>query len=161
LIRASVWIEQEIAIAAYMKQVRRKDIGIRLFLQKGIVLEGIREKLIINPFEFESNDEVVTQLESFLPTWRDSLRPREPETLQERLVQYQHSGQTVTVRGDLPNNRLIGNQRWAGSNQCKVTAVTEGYVTFLKLEGNSVQTVSLKYVAPGSDDEIRATDVPN
>src|SRR5262245_17522132 len=33
--RASVWIEQEIAIAAYLRQIAKRPIEIRLFIQNG------------------------------------------------------------------------------------------------------------------------------
>jgi hypothetical protein len=153
LIRASVWIEQEIAIAAYMKQVRRKEIEVRLFLQTGISLEGIREKLGINPHEFQANDEVLAELDRILPTFRDSLKQKEPETLQERLSQCQHNGETVTVRGDLPKNPLVGNKRWPGSSQSNIHEVTEGHVTFFKLESGSYHPVSLKHITSSFDFE--------
>jgi hypothetical protein len=58
-IRASVWIEQEIAIASFLVQVQQKNLPVALYIQRGIKREGLREQLILNPVEFENNQEVV------------------------------------------------------------------------------------------------------
>jgi hypothetical protein len=73
--RGSVWIEQELAIAAYIQQVLQPEIPVLVFVQKGIALEGIREKLILNPTYFETNSEVLDKLEHTLSYWAASLRP--------------------------------------------------------------------------------------
>jgi hypothetical protein len=58
-IRASVWIEQEIAIASFLTHVDGKKPPVRLYIQKGIKLEGLREKILLNAKEFETSDEVL------------------------------------------------------------------------------------------------------
>jgi hypothetical protein len=57
-IRGSVWIEQEIAIAAFLTQTRNRDIPVLMYIQKGIKREGVREQLKLNPVEFENEAEV-------------------------------------------------------------------------------------------------------
>lgn len=72
-IRASVWIEQEIAIATLMQQVLGRPLHVALFIQRGIVLEGIRQQIQLNAVEFTSGDEVIARLRKILPTWREPL----------------------------------------------------------------------------------------
>jgi hypothetical protein len=78
-IRASVWIEQEIAIAAFLSHTRGSEIPIAAYHQKGMVREGVREQLILNAFEFETEDQILGDLRSKLATWNlKPLRPDEP-----------------------------------------------------------------------------------
>ena len=60
--RASVWIEQELAIAAFMTEVLGRKIPIALYEQHGIQREGIRDQLLLNPATFSNSNDV---LESF------------------------------------------------------------------------------------------------
>jgi hypothetical protein len=71
--RASVWIEQEIAIATLMEQVLGRTLHVVLFVQRGIAVEGIRQQIQLNPIEFASNDEVIVRLREILPTWTKPL----------------------------------------------------------------------------------------
>jgi hypothetical protein len=71
--RASVWIEQEIAIATMMEQVLRRPLHVALFTQPGISIEGIRQQLQLNPVEFRSPEDVATHLRKILPKWREPL----------------------------------------------------------------------------------------
>ena len=68
--RASIWIEQEIAIAAFLTAVRNKEIPVLLYIQKGIKREGVREQLKLNPIEFTFDDEV---LQDFIPRLKDGV----------------------------------------------------------------------------------------
>ena len=45
IVRASVWIEQEVAIAALMEQILRRPLHVALFVQRGVGFEGIRQQL--------------------------------------------------------------------------------------------------------------------
>jgi hypothetical protein len=64
--RASVWIEQEIAIAAYRIHTLQESIPVQLYVQKGIKLEGLREKVMLNPVPFKTNSEVLEHFRSAL-----------------------------------------------------------------------------------------------
>lgn len=57
--RGSVWVEQEVAIAAFLTQVRKKHFPIAFYIQKGIKREGIREQLRIAANEFENESTVL------------------------------------------------------------------------------------------------------
>jgi hypothetical protein len=70
MIRASVWVEQEVAIAAFLTERLSRKIEIAAYIQKGISLEGLRSQLILNPVEFETNDEVLSHFKSLLPRWK-------------------------------------------------------------------------------------------
>ena len=63
-VRASVWIEQEIAIAAFLTQVQHRDIEVAVYIQKDIKREGVRDQLLLNAQSFESDDEVLGHLEA-------------------------------------------------------------------------------------------------
>jgi hypothetical protein len=64
--RGSVWIEQEIAIAAFLTATRNRDIPVLLYIQKGIKREGVREQLKLNPIEFDEEADVLTHFVSSL-----------------------------------------------------------------------------------------------
>jgi hypothetical protein len=78
LIRASVWIEQEIAIAAFIHQILGHRLLVEAFAKRGLSFEGIRRQVLLNPKWFDSEAEVISQLRSALPTWAPSegIRPR-------------------------------------------------------------------------------------
>ncbi len=58
-IRGSIWIEQEIAIAAFLTETRKREIPVLLYVQRGIKREGVREQLKLNPIEFDEESEVL------------------------------------------------------------------------------------------------------
>lgn len=69
-IRASVWVEQEIAIAAFLQQVLGRAPHIAAFAEAGVVREGVREALLLNPKEFRKNQDVLDHLKLVLPSWK-------------------------------------------------------------------------------------------
>jgi hypothetical protein len=73
LTRASVWVEQEVAVATLMQQILKRPLHVALFIQKGIAIEGIRQQIQLNPIEFTTNDEVVSRLREILPKWTEPL----------------------------------------------------------------------------------------
>src|ERR1035437_3428520 len=70
--RASVWIEQEIAIAAYIQRTTKNDLLTAAYIEKGVGREGLRELLHLNPLEFTSDEEIILDLKSKLATWHKS-----------------------------------------------------------------------------------------
>jgi hypothetical protein len=84
--RASVWVEQEIAIAAFLKQAQARDLQVAVYIQRGIKREGVRDQLHLNPIEFDSEDQV---LEDFKARLRDGrfnpVRLLPPKEVQLRL----------------------------------------------------------------------------
>ena len=73
--RGSVWVEQEIAIAAFMQQVLGRAIYVAAYREEDVGVEGMRQQLLLNPKVFESNEEVLDHLRAVLPTWTE---PEEP-----------------------------------------------------------------------------------
>lgn len=65
--RGSVWIEQEIAIAAFLVQSLGLRIPARVYVQAGVRREGVRGYIHLNPIEFESNEDVINNLQMFWP----------------------------------------------------------------------------------------------
>jgi len=64
--RASVWIQQEIALLMYRRLFHARPIPIRVFSQNGIRPEGVLEYSIANPIRFESSKEVKSAVSEWL-----------------------------------------------------------------------------------------------
>lgn len=69
--RASVWIEQEIAIAAYLTQILKRPLKIAPYIHRDIRREGMRDQLLLNAVSFVTDSEVLDHLRAFLPSWKD------------------------------------------------------------------------------------------
>lgn len=67
--RGSVWIEQEIAIAAFMTRYSGRSIEVAAFIHEDTRREGIRDLLHLNPISFRSDSEVLDQLPGVLKNW--------------------------------------------------------------------------------------------
>src|SRR5216683_2291933 len=65
--RASVWIEQEIAIAAFMGQILKRPLRTLGYYEQGIPLEGVRQFILLNAKPFTTSEEVIRDLEEMLP----------------------------------------------------------------------------------------------
>jgi hypothetical protein len=65
-LRGSIWIEQEIGIAAFLTATRNIDIPVVFYVQKGIKREGVREQLKLNPIEFNEESQVLLDFEGRL-----------------------------------------------------------------------------------------------
>lgn len=87
-VRGSVWVEQEIAIAAFMSQALEMPIEVIAYIHNDIPREGLRDKVLLNPRPFDNDSEVVTHLEEFLPKWKDTLlgKPRTGLSLKANMV---------------------------------------------------------------------------
>ena len=75
-VRASVWVEQEIAIAAFLRQALGRDLPVVVYIQKGVHREGVREQLLLGPVEFETEAQVLVDFTAriregrFGPVWQ-------------------------------------------------------------------------------------------
>jgi hypothetical protein len=67
--RASVWIEQEIAILAMLAQVQHHSVNVQVYTKRGITREGLRLYVMTNPFEFDREAEILNHFAQLLPTW--------------------------------------------------------------------------------------------
>ena len=108
--RASVWIEQEIAIAAYIQRTAKSDLLTAAYIEKGVGREGLRELLHLNPLEFTSNDHILTDLKARLNIWhksseRDSFGELQLEVFpgREGAVQVKRLTPILTSRGKRAN----------------------------------------------------------
>lgn len=75
LTRASVWIEQEIAVATYIHRIEKRALPIIAFKHVSVDREGLRDLLHLNPIEFTHESEVLAALPERLSSWATSLRP--------------------------------------------------------------------------------------
>ncbi len=78
--RGSVWIEQEIAIAAFIQHVLGRRIEVALYVERGISREGIRQQLRLKPVEFDRSDDILTDLRERVKSW--SIEATSPQPLQ-------------------------------------------------------------------------------
>lgn len=71
--RASVWIEQEIAVMFYRCFLLGRAIPMRVYMERGLRREGFITVSIINPIEFDEGREVLKELEDWLkgPTFKE------------------------------------------------------------------------------------------
>ena len=73
--RGSVWIEQEIAIAAHIQRTRKPDLRVAAYSHESVEREGLRELLQLNPTKFKGSSEVLAHLKEVLSKWQpDELR---------------------------------------------------------------------------------------
>lgn len=68
-VRASVWIEQEIAIAAYIQSVEKRSLPVIAFAHESVSREGIRDLLHLNPIPFATETDVLAELPARLKQW--------------------------------------------------------------------------------------------
>jgi hypothetical protein len=64
LARASVWVEQEIAVAAYIDRHRPQRLLTAVYQHTSVGREGMRELLHLNPVAFDSNESLLKDLRS-------------------------------------------------------------------------------------------------
>ena len=67
--RGSVWVEQEVAVAAFIQHVLNRRLEVALYLQRGISREGIRSQLRLKPVKFDSSAEVMSDLRTRVGAW--------------------------------------------------------------------------------------------
>lgn len=68
--RGSVWVEQEIAIAAFLRQAQSRDVQVAVYIQRGLKREGVRDQLHLNPVEFDTDEEVIADFRARLQDGR-------------------------------------------------------------------------------------------
>jgi hypothetical protein len=76
-VRGSVWVEQEIAIAAFISQALQRPMRVRAYIHESIPREGLRSQLHLNPKSFIEDSEILKDLRSELPSWRRLVQPRQ------------------------------------------------------------------------------------
>jgi hypothetical protein len=69
-IRASVWIEQEIAIATYIQRAEKRSLPVIAFVHRSVGREGIRDLLHLNPIPFTEEMEILEALPELLQNWK-------------------------------------------------------------------------------------------
>lgn len=85
--RGSVWVEQEIAIAAFLKQAQGHNLEVAAYIQRGIKREGVREQLHLNPEEFDSEAEGLAYLRKRLNEGLfNPMRPVPPKSVELRFA---------------------------------------------------------------------------
>lgn len=62
----SLWINQEIGIASFVRHIEGKEIPVIIFKEKGIEDDGILKYIHANPIEFEKDEEILSQIEKWL-----------------------------------------------------------------------------------------------
>ncbi len=96
LVRASVWIEQEIAVATYIQRVENRPLPIIAFKHKLVGREGIRDLLHLNPIEFTDEAEVLAKLPKRLESWK-ALKPSDIELRFTSKAHRQQDGHAIRM----------------------------------------------------------------
>lgn len=113
-IRSSVWIEQEIAIAAYITQILRRPLKIAPYIHQDIRREGMREQLHLNAIRFAAESEVLDHLRTLLPSWKElpsSLKASFPPKLRVGLEHGHVSNFLLKYANDEDDSILIRETR--------------------------------------------------
>jgi hypothetical protein len=69
LTRASVWVEQEIAIAAFIQHTKKSELMVAAFCHRGVGREGLRDLLHLNPTPFDTSEDILSSLRDRLHEW--------------------------------------------------------------------------------------------
>ena len=101
--RGSIWIEQEIAIAAFLTQVLGRDLQVASYIHTDIHREGMRDKLQLNPIAFRDHSEVLENLRGKLPGWKDISAPVQSATSPKLKVVLEY-GTVSNFLFDITNN---------------------------------------------------------
>jgi hypothetical protein len=135
LTRASVWIEQEIAIAALMQQVVGRPLHVASYVQEGIALEGVRHYIHLNSVPFRTEQDVIDDLSRRLPTWQSPLYPESAEGKKQvegikltlGVVFGRHPNFTIAVTNHSKLEILVDSiTLWFGDKKLSDPATPEG-----------------------------------
>ncbi|HEY0349631.1 MAG TPA: hypothetical protein VGC60_15895 [Pyrinomonadaceae bacterium] len=85
-VRASVWIEQELAIAAFLTAVQQRRIKIQVYSKNGIHREGVRDKVLINPKEFETDADILAHIPEMIRGWSHDIADQDARMFSRDLV---------------------------------------------------------------------------
>jgi hypothetical protein len=86
--RASVWVEQEIAIAAFIQHTKKQELKVAAYCHRDVGREGLRDLLHLNPMVFETSEEILFHLKKTLSGWHPEaeadtrlreIQPKQPE----------------------------------------------------------------------------------
>ncbi|HEV7673098.1 MAG TPA: hypothetical protein VGQ12_01070 [Candidatus Angelobacter sp.] len=102
-IRASVWIEQEIAIATYVQRVEQRPLPVIAFIHESVGREGIRDLLHLNPITFAQEADVLAALPELLQPWK-SLNSTPQSQLARDLAGLVMEQHRVRVSPGVPND---------------------------------------------------------
>lgn len=101
--RASVWIEQEIAIATYIQRVEKKSLPVIAFIHESVGREGIRDLLHLNPRRFANETDVLALLPELLQSWK-TLSSTPQSRLARDLADLVAKQQRVRVTPGIPSD---------------------------------------------------------
>jgi hypothetical protein len=102
-IRASVWIEQEIAIATYIQRVEKRSLPVIAFIHKSVGREGIRDLLHLNPIVFSHENDILESLPELLQPWT-TLKSAPQSKMARDLTELAAKQQRVRITPGIPND---------------------------------------------------------
>lgn len=156
IIRGSLWIEQEIAIAAFLRQILKRNIEPIFFIQEGIDLEGVRKYIHFNPIPFKEDKDIIDKLKLCLPSWQlDDSQP-DPDSV----GQSETGGMINTLLSELKFNVEVAKAKKAwttysinkrdiiASLEDAIGSVVPGKISDLYLNLESINSL-INRVKPG------------
>lgn len=122
-VRGSVWIEQEIAIAAYITQMLKRPLKIAPYVHRTIRREGMRDQLLLNAILFTDDSEVLSHLRDVLASWRNlpaSLKITAPPKVRIALKRGHVSNFLIEYTNDEDEPIFIREARLFGGKEGKI-----------------------------------------
>ena len=144
IMRGSVWIEQEIAIAAFLAEVLRRPTKIRVYMRKEIQREGVRDKILANPKEFESDEDILNDIPVIIGDWSLQYQRQKQvvsESLIQRLIQELGENEQVLLR-DLSDFRPCEQRRF---EELRTTDDFDQFAPQLRTEVNAAYSDVAEY----------------
>jgi hypothetical protein len=154
-VRGSVWVEQEIAIAAFISQALQRPMRVRAYVHERILREGLRSQLHLNPKSFHKDHEILDDLSSELPSWGNLTPPRHGEfeaehtrLVERKVMKLSPESKSVVVyllhHGKTELNALVKQCRIEQFNDAIQQASREGLVKD-SVTGNPARPGTLYY----------------
>lgn len=138
--RASVWIQQEIAILCYRRFLQARPVPVRVYMENGIRLEGVMRTAIVNPILFERNQEVRDGLSEWL---------RGPEFEEHPIVARRETLFQGRIKNLSPNDwlllDLIAAHSVAPGELVDDSAVRNDFFAFHRAQGETDQQIDAWY----------------
>ena len=131
LTRASVWIQQELAIVSFLNHQRHapRRIKVRVFMERGIEREGLADVLILNPTPFENDDDLPDLVRQWLtgPDFaEDPIASTRKELFRKSTADFKKghwkylevmmvlSGETTNVVNESHVHTMLGQMQFSG-----------------------------------------------
>jgi hypothetical protein len=151
IIRGSVWVEQELAIAAFIHHALERPLEVALYIEKGIHREGMRQHLRLKPIEFTSSADVLDDVKERVKDWKLANSPTPSLVAEHQYRAILQTGERHDYRLSvvLHNNGMTTIDRWRAQIQIPTAYLDlvddRGYPVANSSEHRVVETDEVRY----------------